>query len=78
MNIYMCSPFKIIVINCSYVHVQAKDDGNVADAAYHELKLVPGVNLPPINRIKEERKKQNAIIPIYELDKVCVKIDTCR
>ena len=48
----------------------AKDDGMVSDIAYHELHMVSGVNLPPLNLIAEERKKQNNSIEIKPIEKV--------
>ena len=49
---------------------QAKDDGMISDIAYHELHVVSGVNLPPLNLIAEERKKQNNSIEMELIEKV--------
>ncbi|XP_048575757.1 uncharacterized protein LOC116617653 isoform X2 [Nematostella vectensis] len=48
--------------------LKAKDDGDVSDSAYHELKMVAGSSLPSLYGIQKERKAQNAIIPITEFE----------
>ena len=48
----------------------ARDDGMVSAIAYNELHMVSGVNLPPLNLIAEERKKQNNSIEIKPIEKV--------
>ncbi|KAJ7377697.1 hypothetical protein OS493_027259 [Desmophyllum pertusum] len=42
----------------------AKDNALLNDAGYHELKMVPGSGLPSLSKLKKERKRQNAAIPI--------------
>jgi len=53
-----------------YFTMQAKDDGDVSDLAYHELKKVPGANLPSLQRVVKERKRQNSVLRIQEFDEV--------
>ncbi|EDO32150.1 predicted protein [Nematostella vectensis] len=48
--------------------LKAKEDGDVSDSAYHELKMVAGSSLPSLYGIQKERKAQNAIIPITEFE----------
>ena len=57
MNCEHTTHSKVKVQKC----LVAKDD---SDVAYHELHMVSGVNLPPLNLIAEERKKQNNSIEI--------------
>jgi len=44
----------------------------LADAGYHELKMVPGSGLPSLTRIKKERKRQNAEIRIEPVQAVII------
>ena len=47
-----------------------KDEGCVSDKSYHELKMVKGVNLPPLAQLKVEQAEMEGLIPLHEIDKV--------
>jgi len=55
----------------------AKDKALLNDAGYHELKMVKGSGLPSLTKLKKERKRQNAEIPIEPI-RTAVKGDGCR
>ena len=48
--------------------IQAKDDGDISDAAYNELKQVPASNLPSLCSVVKERNSLNNIIEIKEFE----------
>ena len=52
----------------------AKDSGLISDDAYHALRMSLSedvrVMIPPLNVIKDERKRQNQIVEIHHISEV--------
>ena len=48
----------------------AKDEKNISDEAYNNLKLVGGVSLPPLSQLISERNIQNGLIEIHDIPEV--------
>lgn len=47
-----------------------KDRFFISDECVHEMRHIPGVDIPPLNQIKDARQEQSGFLPVEHIPEV--------